>query len=51
MLKGLPLAYNRDLQEDKAALFDALDTTCDSVRIAARVVTSLDVDEARTLRG
>jgi argininosuccinate lyase len=26
MLKGLPLAYNRDLQEDKEALFDAVDT-------------------------
>src|SRR5262249_10958494 len=26
-LKGLPLSYNRDLQEDKEALFDALDTT------------------------
>ena len=26
MLKGLPLAYNRDLQEDKEPLFDALDT-------------------------
>ncbi len=27
MLKGLPLAYNKDMQEDKEALFDALDTT------------------------
>ena len=27
MLKGLPLAYNKDLQEDKEALFDAIDTT------------------------
>src|SRR5205807_8598053 len=27
LVKGLPLAYNRDLQEDKIALFDALDTT------------------------
>ncbi len=27
LLKGLPLAYNRDLQEDKEALFDAVDTT------------------------
>ena len=26
MLKGLPLAYNRDMQEDKEAIFDALDT-------------------------
>jgi argininosuccinate lyase len=26
LMKGLPLSYNRDLQEDKAALFDAVDT-------------------------
>ena len=26
LVKGLPLAYNRDLQEDKIALFDAFDT-------------------------
>ncbi|MGI8662702.1 MAG: argininosuccinate lyase [Acidimicrobiales bacterium] len=28
MLKGLPLAYNRDLQEDKEPIFDAVDTMC-----------------------
>ena len=33
LLKGLPLTYARDLQEDKPALFDALDTTAASVRI------------------
>lgn len=27
-LKGLPLTYNKDLQEDKAALFDSIDTIC-----------------------
>ncbi|MBI4166113.1 MAG: argininosuccinate lyase [Acidobacteria bacterium] len=47
LLKGLPLAYNRDMQEDKAGLFDALDTTRDSVKIAARVVATLRIDEAR----
>ena len=26
MLKGLPLAYNKDMQEDKEAVFDAIDT-------------------------
>jgi argininosuccinate lyase len=44
MLKGLPLAYNRDLQEDKAALFDGLDTTRDSVTLAARVVGTLRIN-------
>ena len=28
VLKGLPLAYNKDMQEDKEAIFDALDTVC-----------------------
>ena len=38
MLKGLPLAYNRDMQEDKAALFDAFDTVRASLEVAARLV-------------
>jgi argininosuccinate lyase len=43
-LKGLPLSYNRDLQEDKPALFDALDTVADSVEIMAELVRRLTVD-------
>src|SRR5262249_6866978 len=35
LVKGLPLAYNRDLQEDKIALFDAYDTVSASLGIAA----------------
>jgi argininosuccinate lyase len=35
MVKGLPLAYNRDLQEDRHALFDAVDTTTACARITA----------------
>jgi len=35
VMKGLPLAYNRDLQEDKEPLFDAADTTGQSIRINA----------------
>jgi len=37
MFKGLPLAYNRDMQEDKEALFDAVDT----VELSLRVMTGL----------
>lgn len=47
MTKGLPLAYNRDLQEDRQALFDALDTTEASVRITAGMWRTLHVDGAR----
>jgi len=35
LVKGLPLAYNRDLQEDKLALFDAHDTVAASLVLAA----------------
>src|SRR5437868_6840018 len=35
LVKGLPLAYNRDLQEDKHALFDACDTVSASLELAA----------------
>jgi argininosuccinate lyase len=38
LVKGLPLAYNRDLQEDKVALFDAYDTVLASLELAAPLV-------------
>ncbi len=38
LVKGLPLAYNRDLQEDKAALFDAYDTVSASLELAAALI-------------
>jgi argininosuccinate lyase len=40
-LKGLPLAYNRDLQEDKPPLFDAAHTVGDSLRVLAAMVPAL----------
>lgn len=47
LLKGLPLGYDRDLQEDKSSLFEAVDTTCDSLRIAARVMRAIRVNAER----
>jgi argininosuccinate lyase len=45
--KGLPLTYNRDLQEDKEPLFDSLDTVRDSVQILAEMMAAAHVqDEA-----
>ncbi len=38
LVKGLPLAYNRDLQEDKVALFDAYDTVAASLELAAPLI-------------
>ena len=37
-MKGLPLSYNRDLQEDKAALFDALDTVTTSLEVLTELM-------------
>jgi argininosuccinate lyase len=50
VLKGLPLAYNKDLQEDKEALFDAADTVRDALEATARLLPALTVrhDRMRT---
>lgn len=42
-LKGLPSTYNKDLQEDKEPLFDAVDNVSASFKIAEGVVATLDV--------
>ena len=44
LLKGLPLGYSRDLQEDKSFLFSAVDGTQSSLRAAARLVRALRFD-------
>lgn len=41
VLKGLPLAYNKDLQEDKEGLFDALDTVFACVKILTQMIPGL----------
>jgi len=43
-MKGLPLAYSKDMQEDKEPLFDALDTTTDCLAVAAGVTAGLEID-------
>jgi len=40
-LKGLPRAYNKDLQEDKVPLFDAVDTVKDCLAIATGVIVTM----------
>ncbi len=44
MLKGLPLAYDKDMQEDKEAAFDAIDTVRDSLRAAVGMLSTMRVD-------
>ena len=46
-LKGLPLAYNKDLQEDKEAVFDTVDNVKMCLRVAAIVMENLSVNETR----
>ncbi len=45
-MKGLPLSYNRDLQEDKEALFDALDTVVASLGVSTELIKGLTVNRA-----
>jgi argininosuccinate lyase len=47
-MKGLPSGYNKDLQEDKEALFDAEDTLLGSLLSAAVVVETMALDGGRT---
>jgi argininosuccinate lyase len=47
VLKGLPLAYDKDLQEDKPALFAAVDNGLESLDAAALLVGHLDFDRER----
>jgi argininosuccinate lyase len=49
VLKGLPLTYNRDLQEDKEAVFDAADTWRKSLEVMARAIASLETDAGACL--
>ncbi|MCK5231371.1 MAG: argininosuccinate lyase, partial [Desulfobulbaceae bacterium] len=42
MLKGLPLTYNRDLQEDKEPIFDTVDTVSQSLAITTELLDNLE---------
>ena len=50
-LKGLPLAYNRDLQEDKEPLFDAVDTLLASLLALSGLFAEITFDAASMRRG
>ncbi len=46
-MKALPLAYNRDMQEDKEGLFDTVDTLHSSLKIFAKMMKTIKVDVNR----
>jgi argininosuccinate lyase len=47
VLKGLPLAYNKDLQEDKEALFDTVDTLGAALQVARELIGTASFDAKR----
>src|SRR2546423_679670 len=47
MMKGLPLAYNKDMQEDKEAVFDTVDTVSASLEVTMSVLRNVRVHEER----
>jgi len=49
-MKGLPLSYNRDLQEDKESLFDALDTVMASLSLYMELIRGLTIHRAAMAR-
>ncbi len=48
VLKGLPLAYNKDMQEDKEAVFDCVDTVTDCLQAAVVLLRYITLNEAQT---
>jgi argininosuccinate lyase len=49
LLKGLPMTYNRDLQEDKEPLFDSIDTISLALEVFTEMISGMDVNRAKTL--
>lgn len=47
LMKGLPLAYNKDMQEDKEAVFGIADTVSTSLAVASVIVRNISLDEKR----
>lgn len=48
LLKGLPMTYNRDLQEDKEPLFDSADTISIALEVFTEMISGMDVNRAKT---
>ncbi|KAB0576431.1 argininosuccinate lyase [Fusobacterium naviforme] len=49
-MKGLPLAYNKDMQEDKEGAFDAIDTVLDSLQLMAGMLAAMKFNRVRMER-
>ncbi len=51
MMKGLPLAYNKDMQEDKEAIFDAVDTVKLCLPVFTNMIKTMKINEEKMARG
>ena len=51
MMKGLPLAYNKDMQEDKEAIFDAVDTVKLCLPVFTNMIKTMKIKEEKMARG
>ena len=51
VMKGIPLAYNKDMQEDKEALFDALDTVTLSLKTFSGMIDTMKVNKDNMKKG
>ncbi len=50
-MKGIPLAYNKDMQEDKEPVFDAIDTVKLCVDVFAQMISTMKVNKEKMLQG
>ncbi len=50
MLKGLPLAYNKDMQEDKEQIFDSIETLCKCLEVFIPMLETMSVNKANMYR-
>jgi argininosuccinate lyase len=50
VLKGLPLAYNKDMQEDKEGMFDTVQTLDGALRLLAPMIATMQVNEQKMTR-
>jgi len=51
MMKGLPLAYNKDMQEDKEQIFDAVDTVKMCLPVFTKMIATMKVNEQKMREG
>ena len=51
VLKGLPLAYNKDMQEDKEALFDSIDTVKGALSVFIPMVATMEIKKEKMAEG